>query len=247
MENFNIKMKLSIVIPCYNEKNRIIKTLNKINNYIVTRGLKTEIIVVDDGSQDNTVDKVKNFSAGVPLKTICFLNNRGKGSAVKRGMLEATGEFILFTDADLSTPIEEYEKLEKYVKKGEYDIAIGSRGLPDSQKLVAQNFFRDKIGKIFGKLVQLILLPEIKDSQCGFKLFKREAIKDIFCRQTVDGFGFDLEVLVIARKMGYNIKEVPILWENSFESKLSPVKDAFFIGYELFKIKVKEILGHYST
>ncbi|MGM0440873.1 MAG: dolichyl-phosphate beta-glucosyltransferase [Elusimicrobiota bacterium] len=238
--------ELSIVIPCYNEENRIIKALNRISDYIDRRGIKTEIIIVDDGSKDQTVNKVKNFNTNIPLKIHSFFKNRGKGAAVKWGMLKARGKLILFSDADLSTPIEEYEKLEKEITQKEYDIAIGSRGLAGSEKIVPQNFFRDKMGKLFGLLVRIMLLPGIRDSQCGFKLFKREVAKDVFSCQTVCGFGFDPEILFISQKKGYKIKEVPIVWKNSFETKLSPFKDSVFIGYELIKIKIKNLLGHYN-
>lgn len=237
---------LSIIIPCYNEANRIKSTLCSIRDYCKTRNLEVEIIIVDDGSNDNTLEKINKLDMDILIRVISFFKNQGKGAAVKRGMLEASGRLVLFTDADLSTPIEEYEKLERAIKCENYDIAIGSRGLPESKKVVAQNFFRDKMGKLFGKLVSFLLLPDIKDSQCGFKLFKKNIIKDIFIWQTILGFGFDPEILLIAKKQDFKIKEIPVLWRNSFESKLSPFRDTFFIGFELFKVKVKDILGHYS-
>ncbi|MBN2406600.1 MAG: glycosyltransferase family 2 protein [Elusimicrobia bacterium] len=238
--------ELSIVIPCYNESKRIGATLRTIDAFLHEKGIVSEIIAVDDGSSDNTVEVLRKTDIGTPVKIISFKENQGKGAAVKRGMFAASGSLVLFSDADLSTPIDEYLRLKDALLSGNYHIAIASRGLPGSNKEVPQGFFRDRMGKLFGYMVGFILLPGIHDSQCGFKLFKKECIHDIFTWQTILGFGFDPEILYIARKQGYKIIEVPVTWRNNFDTKLHPLIDTFFIGFELFKIKVKVLLKHYQ-
>lgn len=241
------KHALSIVIPVYNEERRIRDTIVKIKDYFNKRGVSYEIIVVDDGSTDKSLQVIREVcSQDVPhLHFLHNMKNMGKGFSVKRGMLFARGDIILFTDADLSVPIEEYEKFERAIRDG-YDVAIGSRGLKDSKKLVAQGFLRDRLGKLFGKIVKIMLLPDIDDSQCGFKVFKREAAHFLFYWQTIYGFGFDPEILYLARRHNYKYTEIPVIWINSFDSKLKVMKDTFRIGFELFKVKLKSILGHYS-
>lgn len=239
---------ISIVIPIYNEEKRIRNTVSSIIKYFEKRGTKYEIIIVDDGSKDDSLSIIKDVCRGKDL-TLHFLHNTknmGKGFSVKRGVLFARGDIILFTDADLSVPIEEYEKLEKAIIEDKYDIAFGSRGLKESRKLVPQGFLRDRLGKLFGVFVRHILLPDVMDSQCGFKAFSRQAAHFIFYWQTIYKFGFDPEILYIAKCHNLKYKEVPIQWKNDFDSKLNPFTDTFFIGFELIKIKLKSLLRHYS-
>ncbi|MBN1824290.1 MAG: glycosyltransferase family 2 protein [Endomicrobiales bacterium] len=240
---------VSIVLPVYNEEKRIKYTVDRIVEYFISRNLNYEIIVVDDGSRDKTLDIVKEVCEG-RSENLHFLHNHvnmGKGFSVKRGIMFARGDIILFSDADLSTPIEEYEKLEKALKEGEYDAAIASRAMPDSIKTVPQGFFRDRMGKLFGKIVQILVLPDIEDSQCGFKAFKKECAHFVFYWQTIFGFGFDPEILYLCKKHGYKVKQIPVKWENSFDSKLNPFTDTLKIGFELFKIRLKILLGHYDV
>lgn len=228
-------MNLSVVIPAYNEETRIEKTLRKIQHYLSSSGYSFEIIVIDDGSKDKTALIIEKFNNVILLKNE---KNYGKGYSVKRGMLQAHFDYVLFTDADLSTPIEEVEKL-LYHLKDNYDIAIGSRALKESKIISPQKKVREGAGKLFNVLVQWLLLPGIYDTQCGFKCFKKEVVKDIFSKTKICGFSFDVEALYIAKKLGYNIKEVPVMWENSLPSRVNILKHPLQMILELVKIKYR--------
>lgn len=237
---------ISVIIPTYNEESRIGESLSKITNYMENQGHRYEIILVDDGSCDNTVDAVKIFSAkNRDMRLIQNERNVGKGYSVKKGVLDANGEYILFSDADLSTPIEEIEKLLKYLEEG-YEVTIGSRDLPDSDVRLRQPFYREFSGKIFNLIARSITLLGIRDTQCGFKCFKKDAAKTIFSRQRLDGFSFDVEILYIAKKMRYKIKEVPVVWINSNPSSVSLSKDSIQMFIDLLKIRINECIGRYS-
>ncbi len=227
-------MQISIIIPAYNEEKRIKKTLEAILSYLQKKKYDYEIIVVNDGSTDKTKDVVLEFK-NRKIKIIDNIENKGKGFSVKQGFLTATKEWVLFSDADLSTPIEE---LDTFFRYKDYDVIIGSRNLPDSLIVVKQPFLRSTLGKMFPFFVRLLLLPEIKDSQCGFKLFKKEAAKKIVSMQTITGFCFDAEQLYIAKKMGYVIKEVPISWQNDERSKIKIVTDSINMFVDLVRIKL---------
>lgn len=228
-------MDFSIIIPAYNEENRIGETLKKIQSYFLSKNYNYQIIVVDDGSRDRTSQIVEKFSPDIIL--LKNEKNYGKGYSIKRGVEKAEGNFILFTDADLSTPIEEIEKLLVYLVRENYDIAIGSRGLKESKIVIHQPFYREYAGKFFNLLVKLFIMNEISDTQCGFKCFKGNVAKKLFSKSLIYGFAFDVEILYIAKIMGYKIKEVPIVWYNSKMSKVSILKHPLQMIYELVKIK----------
>ncbi len=228
-------MNLSVVIPAYNEENRLEKTLGKIRDYLSSAGYSFEIIVIDDGSKDKTALIIEKFNNIILLKNE---KNYGKGYSVKRGMLKALFDYVLFTDADLSTPIEEVEKL-LYHLKNNTDIAIGSRALKESKIVSHQKKVREGAGKLFNVLVRCLLLPGIYDTQCGFKCFKKEVAKDIFSKTKIGGFSFDVEALYIAKKLGYNIKEVPVVWENSLPSRVNILKHPLQMILELVIIKYR--------
>lgn len=228
-------MNLSVVIPAYNEEKRLEKTLREIQHYLSSSGYSFEIIVIDDGSKDKTSCIVEKFNNIILLKNE---KNYGKGYSVRRGILKACFDYILFTDADLSTPIKEVEKL-LYHLKDNYNIAIGSRALKESKIISPPKKTREKAGKLFNVLVRWLLLPGIYDTQCGFKCFKKEAAKDIFSRAKICGFSFDVEALYLAKKLGYNIKEVPVIWENSLPSKVNILKHPLQMILELVKIKYR--------
>ena len=236
---------LSIVIPAYNEEKRIGGTLGNIINYLNKKDYKSEIIVVVDGSTDSTMNVIKKFGRkNARIKTIENKITRGKGYSVKKGMLETRGKFVLFTDADLSTPISEFEKLIHWLEKG-YDVAIGSRSLGDSQVEIRQPFVRESMGKIFNKIMSLLVYTGFKDTQCGFKCFRRQVINKIFNRQIIKGFAFDVEIILIAKIHGFRVKEVPVRWLNSPHSKVSIIRDPLVMFCDLLRIKFYDLMKKY--
>jgi dolichyl-phosphate beta-glucosyltransferase len=229
--------KFSIIIPAYNESYRIVKSINKIRKYFKNKGIKYEIVVVNDGSKDNTLRILNDLSKKYKQLRVLGGNiNRGKGYAVKTGVLNSSGEYILFTDADLSTPIEELDNLFKYIKNG-YDIVIGSRIIDPSKIKIKQPLYRRLPGNVFPILVNFIISRDIGDTQCGFKLFKRDVAKDIFKKQKISGFCFDVETLYLAKKGGYKVKEVAVTWTNFRDSKVNPLIDSIKMFIDLMKIR----------
>ena len=235
---------LSIIIPAYNEESRIVPTIEKINEYMVSRALSYELIIVDDGSKDNTCEVVENMGLEI-IKLLKNEVNIGKGYSVKRGMMEASGEILLFTDADLSTPIEEYEKVESLLTERN-DIVIGSRTLSSSKIERAQPWYRQLMGKTFNKAVCLFNIRGISDTQCGFKAFKRSAAKKIFQIQKIKGFAFDVEILFLAKKLGYTIAQVPVRWINHPDSKVTLIGSSTSMFFDLLRIRINSILGVYK-
>ena len=232
---------LSVVIPAYNESQRIKNTIDAVLKYLENWKIKFEIIVVDDGSIDNTADIVKNIK-DKRVRIVKNGKNYGKGYSVRNGVLNSKYEYVLFSDADLSTPIDMIDKFEKYL---DYDIIIGSRALSESDIKIKQPFYREFMGKTFNKFVRLFTVRGIKDTQCGFKLFKRNIAKKIFERATLNGFGFDVEILYIAKLNGIKIAEVPVVWKNSRISKVRPIKDSVNMFKDLFVIRINKAKGKY--
>lgn len=233
---------LSVIIPVYNEEKRISLTLSETVKYLRKKKYLFEIIVIDDGSTDNTLKEVLKLKKKIPEILVEKLEkNKGKGAAVRKGMMLAQGKYLLFMDADNSTKINEIEKFLLKIKEG-YQIAIGSRDLKESILNPPQPTIRRILGKIFRLLAHLICGTwQIKDSQCGFKLFTKKAGKEIFPCSKIDGFAFDVEILVIAQKKGYKIIELPVWWENKSGSKVKGKKllkmlpDLFKIRYYIWK------------
>ncbi len=238
-------MKLSVVIPAYNEESRIPQTLEAVSEYLAGK-YDYEIIVVDDGSADMTSEICSRFlKSNGRGRVIKNSRNRGKGFSVRRGMLEAAGDFILFSDADMSTPIRELEKLVRAVEDGA-DIAVGSRGLPESDIRVHQRFPRESMGKCFNILVRLVAVRGIMDTQCGFKLFRRECAREIFKMAALEKFSFDVEILFIARRSGFKIKEVPVTWVNSEASRVNVMTDPLRMFFDIFYIRFLSLAGRYN-
>lgn len=212
---------LSIVIPAYNEAKRIPKTLIDIDRRLSSVAFSYEIVVVNDGSKDNTADVVKKFEATVPhLRFIDFPKNRGKGVVVRDGMLAAKGKYRLFTDADNSTSVDHFERMIPHFAEG-YGVVIGSRAHKESVLDPAEPWYRQIPGKMGNLIIQALLLPGYWDTQCGFKAFTAEAAERVFGIMKIDRWGFDIEALSLARRMGYRIKEVPVHWVNDLASRVS--------------------------
>jgi dolichyl-phosphate beta-glucosyltransferase len=236
--------ELSIVIPSFNEEVRLPASLGKIAEYIRDRRPNTEVLVVDDGSTDRTAAVAESLRDRIPgLRVISNGINRGKGFSVKHGSLEATGEVVLFTDADLSAPIEEAEKLFAALKS--CDVAIGSRAVDRSLIEVHESVFREFAGIIFNRIVRLILWLPFVDTQCGFKAFRRERCRIIFEQQTIERFGFDPELLYLARHHGLSIKEVPVRWAHSPATKVSMMRDSVQMFLDVFIIRWNGMRGRY--
>lgn len=225
---------VSFVIPVYNEAGRIGTTLDAVLNYFSNTDYSVEVIVVDDGSTDKTADVVRGF--GEQVKLFSYGKNRGKGAAVRYGMLASTGDYRVFSDADLSTPIYEIEKI-LYRLKGGADICIGSRAIDPSLIKKHQPFYREFMGKTFNKFVQMLVMKGIEDTQCGFKGFTAESAKYLFSLSKIDGFSFDVEILYLAQKAKMRIEQVPVEWYNDQRTKVHPIRDSFNMFVELLKIK----------
>jgi dolichyl-phosphate beta-glucosyltransferase len=237
----------SIVIPAYNEGKRIGRTLERVLTYVHAQGWDAEVIVVNDGSVDNTVDLVRSFAAKDPvLHLIENPGNRGKGYSVRNGMLNARGRIVLFSDADLSSPIEEAPKLFSALDSGA-DIAIGSRWLRVETQTQRQPLHRQIFGRIFNLLLRLTLGLHFADTQCGFKAFKRAAVQKIFPLQQIERWGFDPEILFLARKLGFKVKEVPVAWGHSGETRIHPIIDGAKMFQEMLRIRWYSLSGRYGA
>jgi dolichyl-phosphate beta-glucosyltransferase len=236
----------SIVIPAYNEGKRIGPTLERVLTYVHTQGWDAEVIVVNDGSRDNTVEIVRSFAANNPaLHLLENPGNRGKGYSVRNGMLNARGRIVLFSDADLSSPIEEAPKLFKALENGA-DIAIGSRWLRAETQTQRQPLHRQIFGRIFNILLRLTLGLHFADTQCGFKAFKRAAAQEIFPHQQIERWGFDPEILFLAQKLGFKIQEVPVAWGHSGETRIHPIIDGAKMFQEMLRIRWYSLSGRYD-
>ncbi|OGC32364.1 hypothetical protein A2311_01325 [candidate division WOR-1 bacterium RIFOXYB2_FULL_48_7] len=225
-------MILSVIIPAYNEAKRLPSTLASVIGYLQATRQEHEIIVVDDGSRDTTAAVARSFPG---VKVITYQPNRGKGFAVKQGMLAATGDLRLFMDADNSTRLDEIAGFLPFVQAA--DIIIGSRAIKGAKIAHHQPFYREWLGRGYNWLVQRLFLPGIQDTQCGFKLFSRRAAEQVFSQQKLEDFSFDLEILLCAKQLGYKIKELPIAWANSPSTKLNPLTDTLAMFAALVKLK----------
>jgi dolichyl-phosphate beta-glucosyltransferase len=224
---------VSIVIPVYNEQARVGGTIRSVRTYLRRKRYDFEIIVVDDGSTDSTLAVLRSVRPHVKILTSTV--NEGKGAAVRKGVLAAKKQWVLFTDADLSTPIEEIEKLFAC----DADIAVGSRAVRGSDVRVKQPSYRHFSGKLFNKVLKVMGLTRLNDTQCGFKLFRRKAAHDTFSRLTVKGFAFDIEALFLAQRSGYTIAECPVVWRNNPDTRVRFARDAGAMFIDAVKIRFR--------
>ncbi len=238
------KPKISVVIPAYNETERILPTIGAIAAHMSSRGQEWELIVADDGSSDDTVQVLQALGL-VNMQVLVADKNGGKGKAVRRGVLAARGEFILFADADQSTPIEQFDTLLTPITDGLYDIAVGSRAELSAAE-TKKSILRRVMTRGLRVLVRLGFRIETKDTQCGFKLFRADVAKDLFSRQCIDGFSFDLEVLYLAAKLGYRTLEVPVEWIDAPGSKVDATKVSIDFLKDLVRIRINDLRGRYE-
>jgi dolichyl-phosphate beta-glucosyltransferase len=236
----------SIIIPAYNESVRVGATLERVLAHVAERGWDAEIIAVDDGSRDNTVEIIRGYAKNNPhLRLLQNPGNRGKGYSVRNGMLHAQGKLLLFSDADLSAPIEEAEKLFGAIANGA-DIAIGSRWLQRELQTQRQPFYRQFFGRLFNLVLRFTLGLTFKDTQCGFKAFTRDAAEKIFPLQQIERWGFDPELLYLAGKLKLKVEEVPVEWAHSEGTRISPLRDGPRMFFEMLKIRWNGLTGKYD-
>lgn len=246
---------VSVVIPAYNEERRLPQTLIRVYDYLASQNYPSEILVVDDGSTDSTTRVVETFARQHPSVRLIKNDHRGKGYTVRTGMLAAHGHIVLFSDADLSTPIEDLEKLLPWFERG-YDIVIGSREGVGAQR-IKEPFYRHLMGRVFNFVVQFLTVRGIEDTQCGFKAFRDEVAQDIFSRMLLYGdnakrvrggmvTAFDVEALFIGYKSGYRIKEVPVQWRYGTETKVNPLKDSYRNFRDVVLVRWNDLRGLYN-
>lgn len=236
--------KLTIIVPSYNEELRLPPSLESIALYLRTSNWPTEVIVVNDGSIDHTAEVAASFADRIAnLRVVENGENRGKGFSVRHGMREAKGEIVLFTDADLSAPIEEADKLIKALEQ--YDVAIGSRAMNRNLIEVHESAFREFAGIVFNWIVRAVLLLPFVDTQCGFKAFRRERCRIIFEQQRIERFGFDPELLYLARHHGLKAVEIPVRWSHSPATKVNMLRDSIQMFVDVFTIRWNAVLGRY--
>ena len=238
--------KLSIVIPAFNESSRIEATLERVMNCVDAQGWDAEVLVVDDGSKDETASIVERWMDLYPrLHLIKNPGNRGKGYSVRNGLLQSAGDIVMFTDADLSAPMEEANRLLAAIEAGA-DVAIGSRWMDRARQTIQQPLYRQVFGRCFNGITRGVMGLPFKDTQCGFKAFRRNAAQVIFRLQTIERWGFDPEILFIARKLRYAIVEVPVTWGHDERSRMSYLKDGMKMLEEMAVIRYNSLAGRYD-
>ena len=244
---------LSLIVPAYNEERRLPATLERIAQYLSQRNFSCELVIVDDGSRDETSRVALGFGARHPWSRLLRYEdesgravNRGKGFAVRAAMLASVGTNVLFSDADLSTPIEEMEKLLPLIQSGACDIAIASRALPGSNLTVHQPWHREAMGRTFNRLVRAAIGTDVRDTQCGFKALRGDVARRLFALARVDGFGFDTELIFLAAKKGLRVREIPVTWHHAEESRVNPLTAPAQMMRELIAVRFNDARGLYE-
>jgi dolichyl-phosphate beta-glucosyltransferase len=235
---------LSIVIPAFNEATRLPESLEQVARFVASQTYPIEVIVVDNNSSDTTSQIANEFAAEFPYARALFEPRQGKGAAVQTGMLAGRGDYLVICDADFSMPVEEVSKFVP-VDGTTYDVAIASREVAGSRR-IGEPQYRHLMGRIFNLIVRVMAIPHIQDTQCGFKSFRREVAHEVFALQTIDGWGFDVEVLFIALKRGYRMIEIPITWYYKPQSRISPVRDSINMVMEVLRVRINGLRGMYN-
>jgi len=241
-----VRPHLSIVVPAYNEEERLGESLTRILAYLRQRQLDAEVLVVDDGSSDATVEIATRLLEGGHGRVLRNDENRGKGYSVRRGVLAAAGRWVLMTDSDLSTPIEEHERLATAARDHDLDVAVGSRALHDSRVEVRQNVLRQTMGKMFNAIIRAATGLAVRDTQCGFKLMDRRRVEPLFRRMQVNRFAFDVELLFLCQRFGLRYREVPVIWRNSPRSRVSLLTDPLNMLWDVARIRWRFRRGVYN-
>lgn len=234
----------SVIIPAWNEESRMPASLERIVAFVEQQPHTIEVIVVDDGSEDNTAAIVETFAREHDFLRLIRNPHGGKGAAVKAGVAQAQGQYLVISDTDLSVPIDELVKFLPPVLDG-YDVAIASREAKGARR-IGEPYYRHLMGRVYNLLVRLVAVPGIQDTQCGFKAFRREVARQVFGRQTIEGWGFDVEVLFIAQRLGYRIVEVPVTWYYGRESKIRPLQDTLGMVRDLWQVRSNARRGLYK-
>lgn len=229
-------MLISIIIPVYNEEKRVYKAVNALNKYLPRQKFKSEVLFVNDGSTDKTLPKVRKSKCNFIYKIISYKTNQGKGYAIRKGVLEAKGDYILFMDADMSTPIESLDDFLPHIYK-KIPVIIGTRHTKRAEVLVRQNMMRENMGKAYTLLANLILGSGVSDFTCGFKCFSKSSAKNIFTNLKIKRWSFDAEVIFLAYRLQFRIKEVPVVWMNDSNSKVNLWRDIIGSFFDLIKIR----------
>ena len=237
---------LSIVIPAFNEQDRLPASLERVDTYLQEERIDGEVVVVDDGSTDRTAEVANEFLRDKRGRVVVLAENRGKGAAVRRGVFEARGRWILMTDADLSAPVEEYAKLARTARDGDIDLVIASRGLPDSQVEVRQAWVRQTMGKTFNVLMRGMTGLSFRDTQCGFKLMDRARVLPLFEKMVIDRFAFDIELLFLAVRFGLSVREIPVIWRNEPNSRVSMLTDPISMLWDVGRVRWRFRRGEYN-
>jgi dolichyl-phosphate beta-glucosyltransferase len=237
---------LSIVIPAYNEEARLVASIAKIASYLDDAGVDAEILVVDDGSKDRTAELAVKALSGRRGRVLANGDNRGKGYSVRHGVREALGRFVLLTDADLSTPIEEHAKLAVVIRDRDLDVVIGSRALPESDVQVRQGWLRQTMGRSFNTIIRAFTGLPFRDTQCGFKLMDRDRVKPLFDKMVVNRFAFDVELLFLCARFGLSVAEVPVIWRNASGSKVSVLADPLNMIVDVLRVRWRFRRGLYN-
>ena len=241
-----LRLDYSVIIPAYNESRRIVTTLNQVLSFIASNGWDAELIIVNDGSRDDTPEIVQQYAQRNPMMRIIENpGNRGKGYSVRNGMLNARGKILLFSDADLSAPIEEATKLLDAIAEGA-DVAMGSRWLKPELQRQRQSLHRQFLGRVFNVLLRVVLGLNFADTQCGFKAFKRDAALAVFRLQRIERWGFDPEIIYLAQQRGFKVVEVPVQWSHDDKTTIHPLRDGLRMFFDVLKVRWNAVRGRYS-